>query len=155
MLGIEIPLTENLTFLKPYNQYVWRESLKQKMTIKERESVLERVEMSIPIFGYRHLIFWCLQFIDTVIYESLPTEQMNTGILSRFLPRHWHRSLALTVILVPALCKVASPPKLNLQKYFFCPHSICIFLKPGNIRILTFSACARHWDSTYWKTWHS
>ena len=27
-----------------------------------------------------------------------------------------------------------------------------IFLEPGNIWILTFAACARHWDSTYWKT---
>ena len=70
MLGIEIPLTETLTFLKPYNQYVCRESLKQKITIKrEREFVLERVEMSIPTY---------------------------------------------------------------------------IFLGPGNVRILTFAACARH-----------
>ena len=70
MLGIEIPLTETLTFLKPYNQYVCRESLKQKITIKrEKEFVLERVEMSIPTY---------------------------------------------------------------------------IFLEPGNVRILTFAACARH-----------
>ena len=71
MLGIEIPLTETLTFLKPYNQYVCRESLKQKNNNKERERefVLERVEMSIPTY---------------------------------------------------------------------------IFLEPGNVRILTFAACARH-----------
>lgn len=50
MLGIEIPLTETLTFLKPYNKYVCRESLKQKMTIKrEREFVLERVECLYPL----------------------------------------------------------------------------------------------------------
>ena len=80
---------------------------------------------------YHTLIFWCSQFIDTVIYDSLLTDQMNTGTHSGFLLRHWHRSLALAVILVLALCSVASPPKFNLQKYFFFPQSIHIFLKPA------------------------
>lgn len=50
------------------------------------------------------LMIWCLWFRDNVIYYSLLTDQMNTGTHSGFLPRHWHRSLALAVILVLALC---------------------------------------------------
>ena len=52
MLGIEIPLTETLKFLKPYNKYVCRESLKQKNDNKERESLFLK---ELNVYTHLHL----------------------------------------------------------------------------------------------------